>query len=114
MKPIQLKGRIICLNVKRFYLSFAHFIIMYHMIHRRFRLKWPWEQDRQMAVYNRSSQHIQVASQPERIFMQAKAGIVNGWCLSHLPDAECYISHYCANAKQKQEMRRIYSISNVT
>jgi hypothetical protein len=83
-------------------------------IKRRFRLKWPWEQDRQMAVYNRSSQHIQVASQPERIFMQAKAGIVNGWCLSHLPDAECYISHYCANAKQKQEMRHIYSISNAT
>lgn len=67
-----------------------------------------------MAVYNRSSAHIQVASQPERIFMQAKAGIVDGWCLSHLPDAECYISHYCANAKQKQEMRRIYAVSNTT
>ena len=29
------------------------------LINRRFRLKWPWEQDRQMAVYNSSSQYIQ-------------------------------------------------------
>ena len=32
-------------------------------IKRRFRLKWPWEQDRQMSVYNVSKDYIQVASQ---------------------------------------------------
>jgi hypothetical protein len=34
-------------------------------IKRKFRIKWPWEQDRQMAVYNRTPEHIQVASEPE-------------------------------------------------
>eukprot|EP01031_Cornospumella_fuschlensis_P043387 gene43387-53044_t len=29
-------------------------------IKRRFRIKWPWEQDRQMALYNRSEKFIQV------------------------------------------------------
>lgn len=32
---------------------------------RKFRMKWPWEQDRQMALYHRSPQHIQVASHPD-------------------------------------------------
>ena len=31
---------------------------------RKFRIKWPWEQDRQMAVYNRTPHHIQIASDP--------------------------------------------------
>lgn len=75
---------------------------------RKFRLKWPWEQDRQMALYNRSSQYIQIASQPERVFMQLAAGVKNGWCLSHLPEAKCFISHYCANGKSKQKMRQLY------
>lgn len=78
---------------------------------RKFRLKWPWEQDRQLAIYNRSSTLIQVASQPERVFMQGKAGIMNGWCLSHLPRAECYISHYCAHKSSKQVMRRLYAMN---
>ena len=70
---------------------------------RRFRLKWPWEQDRQMAVYNSSSHLIQglltdqlavymyvyvyfyasllnaffskVASQPDRAHMISNAGL---------------------------------------
>lgn len=80
-------------------------------IKRRFRIKWPWEQDRQMAVYNRSFNSIQIASQPERSEMQTRAGHVAsvGWCLSHLPGSGCYISHHCANANSKQVMRRMYS-----
>jgi hypothetical protein len=78
--------------------------------HRKFRLKWPWEQDRQMALYNRSSQLIQVASQPEKVFMSLRAGHVdNGWCLSHLPEAGCFFSHYCANAQSKQVMKKLYT-----
>lgn len=61
-----------------------------------------------MAIYNRSKEVIQIASQPERIYMQGRAGVVNGWCLSHLPEARCFISHYCANAKSKQIMRNRY------
>lgn len=84
-------------------------------IKRRFRLKWPWEQDRQMAVYNRSSQYIQVASQPERVFMQSRAGHGDaGWCLSHLPEANCFIAHYCANAYSKQVMRKLYGVQNAS
>jgi hypothetical protein len=79
-------------------------------IKRKFRLKWPWEQDRQMALYNSSSEFIQIASQPERVYMQARASETNGWCLSHLPEAHCFISHYCANARSKQVMRRLYQI----
>lgn len=55
-----------------------------------------------MAVYNRSSEVIQVASQPSRPHMQTRAGYVDGWCLSHLPGSGCFISHYCANAHSKQ------------
>jgi hypothetical protein len=80
-------------------------------MHRKFRLKWPWEQDRQMAVYNRSSSLIQVASQPHRAHMQTRAGAVDGWCLSHLPGSGCFISHYCANAHSKQVMRELYTAS---
>lgn len=77
-------------------------------MYRKFRLKWPWEQDRQMAVYNRSSHLIQVAAQPERPHMQTRAGHVIGWCLSHLPGSGCFISHYCANSNSKQVMKRLY------
>ncbi len=61
-----------------------------------------------MAVYNRSSQYIQVASQPERVHMQARIGFTD-WCLSHLPEAGCFISHYCANSHAKQVMKRVYA-----
>jgi hypothetical protein len=79
---------------------------------RKFRLKWPWEQDRQMAVYNRSSQFIQVAAQPERAQMQTRAGLLIGWCLSHLPGSGCFISHYCANAHSKQVMKSLYDVTH--
>lgn len=90
-----------------------YFILIF--FDRKFRLKWPWEQDRQMAIYNRSSQFIQVASQPERVFMTSRAGYTDGWCLSHLPEAGCFFSHYCANARSKQVMRSLYQLPlNVT
>eukprot|EP01032_Pedospumella_encystans_P009980 gene9980-11696_t len=82
-------------------------------IKRKFRLKWPWEQDRQMAVYNRSSHLIQVAAQPERATMQTRTGYIIGWCLSHLPGSGCFISHYCANSNSKQVMKKLYSSLSV-
>ncbi len=64
-----------------------------------------------MAVYNRSSALIQVASQPHRPHMQTRAGAVDGWCLSHLPGSGCFISHYCASAHSKQVMKELYGAS---
>lgn len=81
-------------------------------IRRKFRLKWPWEQDRQMAVYNRTAEHIQIASQPQRPHMQTRAGHIIGWCLSHLPGTGCFVSHFCANSYQKQVMRNLYGADN--
>mmetsp|Transcript_22805 Transcript_22805/g.20715 ORF Transcript_22805/g.20715 Transcript_22805/m.20715 type:complete len:114 (-) Transcript_22805:14-355(-) len=78
-------------------------------IKRRFRIKWPWEQDRQMAIYNRSSQYIQIASQPEKSMMDLRAGIKD-WCLSHLPGSGCFISHHCANAHSKQQLIKLYQV----
>jgi hypothetical protein len=77
-------------------------------IKRKFRIKWPWEQDRQMALYNRSSHLIQVASQPNQPLMDMKRGHKD-WCLSHLPEAGCFVSHFCANAHSKQVMMKKYS-----
>ena len=34
------------------------------LLFRKFRLKWPWEQARQQAVYNRTPEHIQVGARP--------------------------------------------------
>lgn len=79
-------------------------------IRRRFRLKWPWEQDRQMAIYHRHSAVIQVASQPSQPFQSKRAGHTHGWCLSHLPESGCFVSHYCHNANSKQVMRRLYQV----
>lgn len=76
-------------------------------LRRRFRLKWPWEQDRQMAIYNRTPEHIQIASQPGKAFMDMRAGH-HDWCLSHLPNSGCFISHHCENSGSKQRLTRIY------
>ena len=73
-------------------------------LRRRFRLKWPWEQDRQMAVYNRTPQHIQIASMPGQPHMDIRAGHKQGWCLSHLAQSGCFISHHCENQGSKQKM----------
>jgi len=85
-------------------------------IKRRFRIKWPWEQDRQMAVYNRSAHLIQVASQPERPHMIHRAGLSDtvGWCLSHLPGSGCFISHFCQNSNAKQRMKKLYRTTQST
>ena len=91
----------------------VHYLLFAYSQNRKFRLKWPWEQDRQMAVYNRTSELIQVASQPHRAHMQVRAGFVDGWCLSHLPGSGCFISHYCANAHSKQVMKELYSLKVV-
>jgi hypothetical protein len=66
-----------------------------------------------MAVFNRSSEFIQVASQPDRVHMQARIGH-SDWCLSHLPEAGCFISHYCANSHAKQVMKSLYNTEGNT
>jgi len=82
----------------------------YNPLNRKFRLNWPWEQDRQMALYNRSSLHIQITSHPHLSKMPRERGKlrIKDWCFSHLPEAGCFISHYCANANSKQKMRELY------
>lgn len=81
---------------------------MFQQTNRKFRLKWPWEQDRQMAIYNRSSESIQIASQPNQLFMHKRLGHID-WCLSHLPMSNCFISHHCENVSSKKRLMRIYS-----
>jgi len=80
---------------------------------RKFRLKWPWEQDRQMAVFNRSSSLIQVTPQPERFKMTTRVGLSDvadgGWCLSHLPGWGCFIFHYCSSSHSKRVLKRLYA-----
>ena len=78
---------------------------------RKFRTAWPWEQDRQMAIYNNTSDKIQISSQPENAFMRRQKGsqlVSGGWCLSHLPRSGCFISHFCANQGSKAHMNRKY------
>ena len=76
-------------------------------IKRKFRMKWPWEQDRQMWVFHQNSSQIQIASHPDLPHMPDKAGLFD-WCLSHLPGSGCFIAHFCANKDSKRKMMRIY------
>ena len=81
-------------------------------IKRPFRVKWPWEQDRQMALYHKDSTLIQVASHPEKPEMDRHAG-VKDWCLSHLPGSGCFISHHCEGPKSKQNLIAKYALKTV-
>lgn len=81
---------------------------------RKFRKQWPWEQDRQMAIYYRYSNKIQIASHPSKVMMPMVPGsrrIEGGLCLSHLPGSGCYIEHYCASPKSKQVLRERYHVN---
>ena len=80
-------------------------------LRRKFRLSWPWEQDRQMYLYNISSNNIQVTSHPDRVFMPRKPDSrkIDDWCFSHLPGSGCFISHFCANSKSKQILAKKYT-----
>lgn len=80
-------------------------------IRRPFRRKWPWEQDRQMALYHRNPKNIQVASHPDKAHMDHKAGWTD-WCLSHLPSSGCFISHHCENKNSKNNMIRMYAVDD--
>lgn len=81
--------------------------------HRKFRSDWPWEQDRQMAIFHRMKDSIQLASQPDQAFMQVEVPgsrrIRGGWCLSHIPRSGCFISHYCEDQKSKRRLLKRYS-----
>jgi hypothetical protein len=79
-------------------------------IRRPFRMKWPWEQDRQMALYNRTGgRHIQIASQPTRPVMQLRAGHLD-WCLSHVPASGCFIAHHCEDKESKDNLISLYEL----
>jgi len=87
-------------------------------LNRKFRMHWPWEQDRQMAIYNQSSASIQITSHPDLLMMpwdknsggKGRPKRVRDWCFSHLPGCGCVISHHCANPASKQVMRRTYGV----
>eukprot|EP00797_Seminavis_robusta_P037373 Sro986_g228130.2 (115) ;mRNA; r:28606-28950 len=51
---------------------------------------------------NKVSQYIQVAIQPEQMYMEYTRGITH-WCLSHLPVSNCFIAHYCQTSQSKTE-----------
>ena len=77
----------------------------------------PWEQDRQMAIYHRNPDHIQVTSHPHLSMMpwdkskrRGRVKVVQDWCFSHLPGSGCFISHHCANKRSKQIMRETYVV----
>ncbi len=63
-----------------------------------------------MALFNRSSENIQITSHPDEIFMPQVKGSkkIKDWCLSHLPGWGCYVSHFCANSYSKQVLRNQY------
>ena len=63
-----------------------------------------------MTVYHRYPHLIQLTSHPDRIMMPRNAG-VRDWCFSHLPEAHCFISHYCANSKSKQLLYHTHQIN---
>ena len=64
-----------------------------------------------MAVYHRIPDLIQLTSHPHRVYMPRDAG-VSEWCFSHLPGANCFIQHYCANKQSKQVMSRKHVIND--
>ena len=76
---------------------------------RKFRINWPWEQDRQMAIYHRNPKHIQIASQPLKAHIDINAGH-DDWCLSHLAKSGCYISHHCEDKRSKKHMMNMYGM----
>jgi hypothetical protein len=80
-------------------------------LERRFRLSWPWEQDRQMAMYEESSAGIQIASHPHLQMMpfQGSGHKVDGWCLSHLPLSGCFVAHHCSGKKSKLFLAQKYT-----
>lgn len=63
-----------------------------------------------MAVYNRTPEHIQIASHPSSFHMAHRAGIQD-WCLSHLPGTGCFISHHCENKKSKNSLIKLYTLT---
>jgi hypothetical protein len=82
---------------------------------QQFRTQWPWEQDRAMALYHNTqdqngdnaSSYIQLASQPERFYMENNQ---QGCCLSHLQKANCFISHHCINGRDVERATIQHSV----
>lgn len=80
---------------------------------RRFRTKWPWEQDRAYALFNHSRDTIMLlpnASAPHlpRGKYNWKWSPVLPWCFSHYPRAGCFIYHYCYQHNQKHRLLEKY------
>lgn len=88
-------------------LTFTVQLMFFLSLLRKYRIKWPWEQDRQMWIYNTSKDSIAIASDPHHAYQSRYAG-KKDWCLSHLPESGCFVSHYCANSHSKQVMKKLY------
>ena len=82
-------------------------------LQRKFRLKWPWEQDRQMAIFHQPAlqKHIQIMSHPHQSTMPRRIA-EDDWCLSHLPGRGCFFAHHCANKSSKKRMMQLYKLSS--
>ena len=83
----------------------------------RFREMWPWEQERLhallalFAALDVSVAHV--VPHPQRLMMEwnpharKNALPIAPWCFAHLPEARCFIEHYCANLAQKAELVQV-------
>jgi hypothetical protein len=82
--------------------------------------KWPWEQATQHEIFLKYINNIQVLSFPTLKFLpwsskknpksQYPTDAIEPWCFTHWPGAECFITHFCASANQKQKMRKQYDV----
>lgn len=73
-----------------------------------FRTKWPWEQDRQMAVAHANdtiASYIQISPRPDLRCIPVK---YKDWCLSHISRSDCFIAHYCEDPFTKFTMMNRY------
>ncbi len=76
-----------------------------------FRDDWPWEQDRAMFLVHANdtiASYIQVAPRPNQSEMEFDLGTYD-WCLSHFPESNCFVAHYCVDVDAKSFMGELYA-----
>lgn len=86
----------------------------------KFRDKWPWEQATMYSIYEKFKDYIIILSFPDQPYLpwlstknpksQYPTDSVEPWCFSHMPGANCFITHRCASVKQKNKMIDMYHI----
>ena len=83
----------------------------------QFRESWPWEQERLHAVlalfYALGENFAHVVPHPNRMMMEWHPADrkyerpIKPWCFAHLPQAKCFIEHFCEHARQKMDLVRL-------